>query len=212
MLVKINFRWYAYYRVDERKNNMENIKRQKTNNGSNKKLITSVFAIILFIVILVVSTITFVSTVKASNLAFLKYRFYIMHTNSYPNIAKIGDLVIAKKQKPGNIKPQDNIVYKDGRYYHCSSIIETKTQNIVNKYIIAEKDGIRYQFSEDDISGKVVFVIPSLGSVISFFRTTLGFLFFLVILALTFIILRLVYVRSGSTKSEEKSDTDIKSE
>ena len=110
---------------------MKNKKEQK--KYFNKKVITSIFAVILFVSILVISLITLASTVKASNLAFCKYRFYIMKSESQPEIALKGDLVIAQRLKLGEAKPGDKIVYGDGEFYYCDNIEQTKKINTITK-------------------------------------------------------------------------------
>lgn len=162
----------------------------------NKKTITACIAVLLFIIILVLSLITLFSSVKASNLAFLDYRYYIMDATSKENIAKKGDLVIAKKAKYGQTSIGDSIVYGDGKVYYCDSVVDVKKNNTVTKMIIAENAGIKYQFSEDEISGKVVKVIPGLGSFISFLRTPLGIVFFIGIVICIALLLKFAFIRA----------------
>lgn len=182
--------------------NNVNQQKKKVNSKLNKKIITAFLAVLLFLVILVVSLITLASTVRASNLSFLQYRYYIMNTDSQPNIAKRGDLVIAKKVHNEEIQVGDAIVYGDGKFYFCDNIIETKTANGVTKVIIAEGDGIKYQFSERDVSGKVIHTIPELGNIITFLRTPLGIVFFIIFIVCLFLLLRLIFI----VKSENKND------
>ena len=171
----------------------------------NKKNLTAIFAVVLFLVILILSLITLASTVKSKdNLAFLKYRYYIMDTNSHPSIAQRGDFVIAKKLKYGEVKVGDSIVYGGKKVYYCDEVIETKKNNTVTKMIIAESDGVKYQFSESDISGKVVKVIPKLGYIITFLRTPLGFVFFIIFTICIFLLIRFVYVRGLKKKEEQQ--------
>lgn len=180
---------------------MENKKEQK--KYFNKKVITSIFAVILFVSILVISLITLASTVKASNLALGKYRFYIMKSESQPEIASKGDLVIAKKLKLGEAKPGDKIVYGDGEFYYCDNVEQTKKINTITKMITAQRDGIKYQFSEDEIEGKVVYTIRELGDIVSFLRTPVGTVFFIIFVICIFSLLRILFV---GKKNEENND------
>lgn len=173
---------------------MENNEKQK--KIINKKLVTVVIAVILFVLILVVSLITMASTVKASNLAFGKYRFYIMESKSQPEIAMQGDLVIAKKFKYGEVKPGDNIVYSGGEFYYCDNIVQTRKINTITKMITAERDGIKYQFSEDEVEGKILYTIPKLGSIISFLRTPVGIIIFSVFTICVFLLLKTIFIRN----------------
>lgn len=158
-----------FYEWEEDENNMN--QRKEQNKVTNKKVVTQIVAVVLFVVILILSLITIASSVKAKNLAFLRYRYYIMRSKSQPEIARVGDLVIAKKLDNGHIQVGDNIVYGDGKFYYCDEIVQSKKMNTTTKIIIAEKDGVRYQFSESEIEGKIVKTIPQLGDIIAFMRT-----------------------------------------
>lgn len=177
----------------------------------NKKLITSFIAVILFVSILVISLITLASTVKASNLAFGKYRFYIMKSESQPEIALKGDLVIAKKLKLGEIQPGDKIVYGDGKFYYCDNIEQTKKINTITKMITAQRDGIKYQFSEDEVEGKIICTIHELGDIISFLRTPIGMLFFIVFIICVFLLMRIIFIdkkKENNPIKDEKFELD----
>lgn len=177
----------------------------------NKKLITSFIAVILFVSILVISLITLASTVKASNLAFGTYRFYIMKSESQPEIALKGDLVIAKKLKLGEIQPGDKIVYGDGKFYYCDNIEQTKKINTITKMITAQRDGIKYQFSEDEVEGKIICTIHELGDIISFLRTLIGMLFFIVFIICVFLLMRIIFIgkkKENNPIEDEKFELD----
>lgn len=177
----------------------------------NKKLITSFIAVILFVSILVISLITLASTVKASNLAFGAYRFYIMKSESQPEIALKGDLVIAKKLKLGEIQPGDKIVYGDGKFYYCDNIEQTKKINTITKMITAQRDGIKYQFSEDEVEGKIICTIHELGDIISFLRTPIGMLFFIVFIICVFLLMRIIFIgkkKENNPIEDEKFELD----
>jgi len=156
-----------------------------------KKIVTQVTAVILFLFILITSLITLYSSIKASNLAFLKYRFYIMETDTQQEIANKGDLVIAKKLKNGEIQAGDYIVYGDNEFYYCDEIVETKKINTVTKIITAERNGIKYQFSEDEVSGKIVKKINKLGEIIKFLRTPVAIVIFILFVICIFALLRI---------------------
>lgn len=176
----------------------------------NKKMITAVSAIILFVFILVISLITMASTIKASNLAFGRYRFYIMKSETQPEIAENGDLVIAKKLKSGEIKPGDKIVYGDGKFYYCDNIEQTKRINTITKMITAQRDGIKYQFSEDEVEGKIICTINEVGNVISFLRTPIGMVFFFVIVFCMFLLMRIIFL--GKKQDEENIQNENQNE
>ena len=184
---------------------MEEKKEQKKNNNDTKKITTQVIAAILFLVILIVTLITIVSTIKTSNLAFLRYKFYIMRSASQTQIAYPGDLVIAKKMSADKMKAGDSIVYGGKKYYFADSITQVKKANTVTKIIIAEKDGVRYQFSEEDIEGKVVKTIPELGNIISFLRTPLGMVIFIIFTICVFALLRVLLLKNKDDDADNNN-------
>ena len=126
----------------------------------------------------------------------VKNQFYIMKSTTQPEIAESGDLVITEKLGPGLIKSGDKIVYKDNEFYYCDDVVETRKTNIVNKLIIAEKDGVSYQFDESYVQGKVVNRIPKLGAIITFIRTPLGIVFFMLFIVCLLALLRLLITYS----------------
>lgn len=183
---------------------MKDQKEQK--NYINKKVITSIIAVILFVSILVISLITLASTVKASNLAFGTYRFYIMKSESQPEIALKGDLVIAKKLKLGEIQPGDKIVYGDGKFYYCDNIEQTKKINTITKMITAQRDGIKYQFSEDEVEGKIIYTLHEIGNIVSFLRTLFGMIIFIIFVICVFLLMRIIFI--GEKKEHSKIENE----
>ena len=181
----------------------ENNKQKKMNSTNLKKGFLQVFIIIFSITILVLSLITLASTVKAHDLAFLRYRFYIMRAESRPEAAEKGDLVIAQKLDSGELKAGDYIVYGDNKTYYCDKIAEIKKVNIVNKVITAESNGVSYQFNENEISGKVVKKFHKVGNIITFLRTPLGIVFFVLFIVCLFALLR-VLITSNKNDDEDK--------
>ena len=139
---------------------------KKKNNNKIKSIVKIVIILTLIVLILAITLITVFCTTIASNLTFLNYKFYVMEAESQPYIAEKGDLVIVKKAKPGEVIKKDNIVFRDGEFYYCDNVVETKMINTVYKMIIAENEGVRYQFAEDEIEGKVVSKISNLGNII----------------------------------------------
>lgn len=186
--------------------NVKQMKNEKYNNSNyteeSKKLnnikttIKVTLILTLSVLILVIVLITTFSTILASNLAFLKYKFYVMESTSQQYIANEGDLVIAKKAQPGEVVKGDRIVFKGNNFYYCDDVVETRKINTVYKMIIAECEGVKYQFEESEIEGKVVKIIPGLGSIVLFLRTPLGILFFSVFIICVFLLLRILLVET----------------
>lgn len=163
------------------------------------KLIT-IFILILAMFITILLTV-FSTMFSSKNLAFLNYRFYIMESESQPEIARKGDLVIAKIAQPGEVVKGDNIVYKDGNLYYCCNVEETKQSNIIYRWIITEDEGIMYKFDESEIEGKVICNIKELGNIILFLRTPLGAIIFIILTICIFVLLRILLLRKNDNNT-----------
>ena len=169
-----------------------NIKQKKKRNKRVQKRFLQIFIVIFSMSMLIISLITLASTVKANDLAFGRYRFYIMRTDSKPEAALKGDLVIVEKQDAGKLQVGDYIVYGGNKTYYCDNVAEIKKVNIVNKVITAQSNGVSYQFNEADISGKVIKNIHKLGNIITFLRTPVGIVFFILFTICLFALLRIL--------------------
>lgn len=189
----------------------KNIQKKNENNIFIRKRILQIIIVIFSLTLLLITLITLASTVRASNLAIGRYRFYIMRTDSQPEIAQSGDLVIAHKTNPGEIKVGDSVVYGDNDVYYCDKIIEVNKSNTVNKVILAEKDGVKYQFNESDISGKVVKRFYKLGNIIAFLKTPVGIVFFMLFLICLFALLKILvnYYDNDEINDKVKTNDEI---
>lgn len=185
---------------------------EKYKRKDNKIKTSARITIILTLLVLMITImlITLFSTMFASNLAFLKYKFYVMDTDSQPYIAEKGDLVIAQRSLPGQVVKGDKVVYGGNKFYYCDDVVETKKVNTVYKMIIAEKEGVRYQFEESEIEGKVVKTIPNLGNIVLFLRTPLGIILYIVFTICVFILLRILLLRRKDEKDDDNNIEDMK--
>jgi hypothetical protein len=190
----------------------ENNKPKKKRNIRVRKRFLQAFIVIFSLTILILSLITLASTVKAHDLAFGRYRFYIMKTESKPEAALKGDLVIAEKLDVGNLKTGDYIVYGDNKTYYCDKVAEIKKVNIVNKVITAENNGVSYQFNEADVSGKVIKNFHKIGNIITFLRTPVGIVFFVLFTICLFALLRILitYGKEDEKKADDKTEVNEK--
>ena len=186
----------------------ENKKQKKSRDIRTKKRFLQVFIVIFSLTILILSLITLASTVKANDLAFGRYRFFIMRTESRPEAAEKGDLVIAKKLDVGELKTGDYIVYGGNKTYYCDKVAEIKKVNIVNKVITAESNGVSYQFNEADISGKVIKNYHKIGNIITFLRTPVGIVFFILFIICLFALLRILITYKKDSNDEEKQENN----
>ena len=66
----------------------KNIQKKNENNIFIRKRILQIIIVIFSLTVLLITLITLASTVRASNLAIGRYRFYIMRTDSQPEIAQ----------------------------------------------------------------------------------------------------------------------------
>jgi len=185
----------------------ENNKQKKKRNIRIRKRFLQVFIVIFSLTILIITLITIASTVKADDLAFGRYRFYIMRTESKPEAALKGDLVIAEKLDAGQLKVGDYIVYGGNKTYYCDEVAEIKKVNIVNKIITAENGGVSYKFNENEISGKVIARIYKLGNIITFLRTPVGIVFFIIFTICLFALLRILITYGKDDEENDKGNT-----
>lgn len=179
------------------------------NKCKYKKIILQVFIVLFSLGLLTVTLIAMTSTIKSSgNLAFGKYKFYIMKESCKTGIAEEGDLIIVKKIKSDEIQIGDNIVYKDNKFYYCDNIVQTKKLNTITKIIIAENNGIKYQFDVSEIEGKIIFKIHKIGYIITFFRTPVGIILFILFIICLFTILRVILVYHKNKYSKQMQNVD----
>lgn len=170
----------------------KDIKQKKHNY---KKITWQVCLLLMTLLIITGTLITIISTIKSSgNLSFGKYKFYIMDTESKDSIAKKGDLIIVKKAKSDELKIGDDVVYSNDGFYYCDKIIQTRKLDTITKLIMVEDNGIKYQFDEDEIEGKIISNIHNIGSIIIFLRTVFGIIIFILLITCIFILLRMLLV------------------
>ena len=150
--------------------------------------------IVLTIVILSVTLITVVSTIKSSgNLAFFKNKFYIMKDEYAGSIASKGDLLIAKEIDVSELNPGDKIICLSGNSYVCCEITEIEKLDSKNKIMIDGRDGKNHQFDIEQMQGKVVANIHALGNLIVFFKSIVGVIVFSIIVVFLFSFLRKLF-------------------
>lgn len=180
------------------------------NKCNYKKIILQIFIVLFSLILLIVTLITMTSTIKSSsNLAFGKYKFYIMKEGYKTGIAEEGDLIIVKKTKSDEIQIGDNIVYGDNKFYYCDNIIQTKKLNTITKIITAENNGIKYQFDASEIEGKIIFKIHKIGNIIIFLRTPVGIILFILFIICLFALLRVILVHHKNKYSKQMQNVDV---
>lgn len=180
------------------------------NKCNYKKIILKVFIVLFSLILLIVTLITMTSTIKSSNnLAFGKYKFYIMKEGYKTGIAEEGDLIIVKKTKSDEIQIGDNIVYGDDKFYYCDNIVQTKKLNTITKIITAENNGIKYQFDASEIEGKIIFKIHKIGYIITFLRTPVGIILFILFIICLFTLLRAMLVHHKNKYSKQMENVNV---
>ncbi len=180
------------------------------NKCNYKKIILQVFIVLFSLLLLIVTLITMTSTIKSSNnLAFGRYKFYIMKEEYKTDIVEAGDLIIVKKVKSEEIQIGDNIVYKDNKFYYCDNIVQTKKLNTITKIITAENNGIRYQFDASEIEGKIIFKIHKIGNIILFLRTPVGIILFILFIICLFTLLRVILIHNKNKYSKQMENLNV---
>lgn len=180
------------------------------NKCNYKKIILQVFIVLFSLLLLIITLITMTSTIKSSNnLAFGRYKFYIMKEEYKTDIAEAGDLIIVKKVKSEEIQIGDNIVYKDNKFYYCDNIVQTKKLNTITKIITAENNDIRYQFDASEIEGKIIFKIHKIGNIILFLRTPVGIILFILFIICLFTLLRAILIHNKNKYSKQMENLNV---
>ena len=83
--------------------------------------------------------------------------------------------------------------------------------NTITKMITAQRDGIKYKFSEDEEEGKIICTIHELGDIISLLRTPIGMLFFIVFIICVFLLMRIIFIdkkKENNPIKDEKFELD----
>lgn len=164
----------------------------KKNNYNCHKIILKMFIVLFSLCLVTIVVITIISTMNASgNLAFGKYKFFIIEEDYKTNTAKKGDLIIVNKDVTDEIEVGDSIVYEDNKIYYCDKVVQTRNVNNIIKIIIEENNSIKYQFDESEIEGKVIFKVDKIGNMIIFLRTPIGIVLFILFIICLFCLLRL---------------------
>ena len=197
---------------------MNNQKKQKKKEDNKKQdnLIKRSIKFIVILAVLILMYIMILMTVFATtraqfNLGFADYKFYAMESEAHPSIAKKGDLVIVRNNKHEEYKKGDGFVYGGQKFYYCDEVEEVRKENIVYKVLIAQDGVVKYRMYDTDVEGKVVYVIPVLGSIVWFLRTPLGIIFFILFTICLFILLRYLFVHNKKDEddNENEEETDI---
>lgn len=179
----------------------------KKNDYNCHKIILQIFIVLFSLCLLMVTIIVISSTIKSSgNLAFGKYEFFIIQENYKTDPAEIGDFVIVNKDATNEIKVGDNIVYKDNKIYYCDKVVQTRNVNKMLQITIKD-NGIKYQFDKNEIEGKVIFKVHKIGNIITFLRTPIGIiLFILFVICLFYLLKRLLINYKNKCVKQIKND------
>lgn len=180
---------------------MEKSKKQKNKFNEKVILLYTLIIIVLTILILIV-----IPSIRASNLAFLSYRFYCMGTRYQDNIAIKGDLIIAKETKLEDLKPGDRIVYNNNKNKYFADELTQVFECNENSIIVKVQDSdAKYKYTNKEVKGTVIKTIPDLGSLVLFFRTILGFIFFALITICIYLLLRVILLYNTNDDNSEEN-------
>lgn len=149
---------------------------------SKKTIFTTLMSVII------VAIITFICIPNLS--------LAIVMSGSMEDGISVNDVVVAVKQSDYKVK--DIVSYKSGSMLVTHRIIdETETGYITKGDANNTEDG---EVAKGAIVGKVIFVIPKIGSIIYFFKTPLGML---VLFSLLLVIYKFPSKKKGGDMIEE---------
>lgn len=168
---------------NNRKRTSSNKKQMKP--SKNKVVIGLVFDILFYGVVLftLIGTTLFVANQDPEK-SFFGYRFYSVKTNSMvpqkdslPGGFYAGDITIVKVTDLDQIKPKDIITYRVGENAYLTHRL-VKKENKLNgedgPFLITKGDANNSEdppIKGDRLVGKVLFVIPKAGGILTFIRT-----------------------------------------
>lgn len=134
--------------------------------------------------------------------------FVVLTGSMRPNIPE-GSIVFT--QKSSGYKQGDVITYQKKDTTVTHRIIEVKNKNNQTSYITkgdANNAPDDQEIKQNEIVGKVAFNIPHIGVFISFLKTLPGFILFIILPAIIFILLEFKNIRKELEKEIEKKFLD----
>ena len=130
---------------------------------------------------------------------------FVILTGSMEPALPVGTIVITQQSSTYN--KNDIIAFKKDDKTVTHRIVEVKNENNVFSYKtrgdannVDDIDLVR----KDNILGKMVFLIPFLGSFVLYLKTIPGFLIFIVLPAIIYIIFEIFNIKKEMTKEIEK--------
>lgn len=181
-----------------------------------KKLKTILSAILLVITFVFIVVLIF-TRVQGKTPQVFGYQILRISSGSMSPELEVGDVILSKRVKDvKTLEVGDVITYRGefGSYadknithkvvvkpYEVNGRLYLQTQGVANSYIDPE-------VSEEQVIGKMVCVVPFLGSIFSFFMTKWGLIIVLAFLALLFVneIINLKRAVKESDGSDDESD------
>lgn len=126
----------------------------------------------------------------------LNIKIGIVVSNSMEPVLSVNDLIVTKKEKSYNVR--DVIVYRTNDESVVHRIVSINQQEIITK-----GDANDYEdkpITLDSVYGKLIFSIPYVGGVVSFFKTNYGIYFSIGLVIIMFLYSCIDEVRGMSRK------------
>ena len=152
------------------------------------KIFRAVFNILIFFIMVCFAFSVCLQRISNNKISILNYRVFTVITESMTPKYKIGDVLIAKKTNPDELKVGDVVTYQ-------GEVNSFKDKVVTHQIIKIEKNNGKYYYhtkglanlvedpiiSEDQIYGKVIHKSIILSSIYKIIGTSFGFYIFIII-------------------------------
>lgn len=163
------------------KYDIESIEKRKRITKFIKKVFNIIFIILIYnLILLAISSIS-----DIQNISIFGYKAYIITTNSMEPSIKTGDAVIARRVNEEKLKEGDVITFWNDQKVITHRIIRIDKIDDINYYVTkGDNNNLEDQrkVTYDEIEGKSIFTIPSLGKIIGVLENRIIFLIILLII------------------------------
>lgn len=169
------------------KYDVESINKRKNKTKTIKKIVEIIAIILIYNIILII-----VSSINGKNFNILRYKAYIVTTDSMQPSINAGDIVIVKNGKKDKIGQGDVITFNQNDEVITHRVIKNITEENNVEYITKGDNNNTedtFKVKYDDVIGKMVITIPYLGKIISILDNKI------IILILLLVILIIIFIK-----------------
>lgn len=171
-----------------------------------KVLFSSIYWLVVFCLVLIALTAAF-SALEISD----TWKMLVVQSGSMEPSIKTGSLIVIKKQDTYSVG--DIISFNAGGFDSTTHrVVETEVKGGKEFFFTrgdANQAADRETVSVENISGKIVFILPNLGYLISFTKTQMGFIFLIVVPATIVIFSEILNLKKEILKLIEKRKEKI---